>query len=324
MSNLPQTVEDWDKLPQVVKDIDKIIYDDRWMFGIVWGKQRAGKSNLCLKLAYQVYKDWDDVLGCVVFQLMDALIYLNEGRPKRVPTKNGLHNRVPLIIWDDAGAHGNKANNKDSPVFHVAKGLWDTLGTRGACILANMPRPNELTQQLTEKITHELYVESPGVAKYDIVEWGQDFRGWQANLRKDWVQRFSFSQVPTDVYKQYSEMRDALVDELYTVIQDMMANSQTEAVIKRLDETDAQLLRLIEGRGSISQQWFYDNPEYNKLRERISGNKGRGLILTSRGPTKHYQYELTPFGRHVLGAINDLNTTTKEKKLELRRALDDT
>lgn len=62
-----------------------------------------------MDLAFNVYKDWDQVLAAFVYNLMGLLYKMEHGIPCRIVTRNGLHDRVPILMPDDLGAHGNKA-----------------------------------------------------------------------------------------------------------------------------------------------------------------------------------------------------------------------
>lgn len=313
--------ESYDQKPQVIKDIHYAIDEDEWMFGVIWGKPRTGKSNLSLKLGYEVYQEWDKVLGCVVFNLAGLLHNMHEGLPQRILTKNGKHNRVPYMIGDDWGANFNKARTQHEQAYDLLKGAWDTYGTKLAVIMVNMNRPDELTRQLTEKYTHEIYVPIRGVAKYDQIHWQPNYYGWDTRQSKTWIEEFKFGKVPEDIYREYDESRMALCDETYQLIQDAIANTETEKVIKRSDETDIELLETISLRGTVERSWFF-KPENERIHERINRNKARGLIVSIRksGTKSSYYYELTELGRTVLETITLSSTSPKDLKQQLRGA----
>jgi hypothetical protein len=129
-------------------------------------------------MSYWVYRDWDLVLNSVCFDLATLLHKIKRGEPKRFPTYNKLHDRVPFLILDDAGANLNKARTQFERSMDWFKGGFDTLGTRRGVLCANMVSPNSLTSQLTNKYNHEIYVHSRGKAKYDKVHQQQDYRSW--------------------------------------------------------------------------------------------------------------------------------------------------
>ena len=106
----------------LVKDIWETILEDGWMWIVVWGQPRTGKSTVALKVAYEIYKDWDQALGCVVYNLSQLLYKMKNGEPCRIMTRNKFHNRVPLIIGDDFGAQCNKAKTQHEQAWDIFKG----------------------------------------------------------------------------------------------------------------------------------------------------------------------------------------------------------
>jgi hypothetical protein len=270
-----------------------------------------------MDIAYNIYKDWDQVLGCFVFQLAGLLHNMHDGNPCRILTRNKLHNRVPLLIGDDWGANSNKAKTQHEKAWDLVKGAWDTYGTRLGVFLANMNQPDEITLQLCNKYTHEIYIASRGVAKYDKIDWEQNYKGWQPRHDKDWQQTFKFPSVPEDIYKQYDEMRMALCDELDVLIQDAIAETETEKVIKRATPRDIELLETLNLKGMISKDWF-SSPDRVELKEALKKAKARGLVTTVRKGT-NYWYDLTTFGTQVLDTIIKENTDPSDLKREIKR-----
>jgi len=211
---------------KLLRDIQHAIKDDDWMWIVVWGKPRTGKTTIQLKTAFDVYQDWDKVLQSIVFNLNGILYKMKKGEPCKIRTDNGLHDRVPILLPDDFGAQCNKAKTQHEPAWDIFKGAFDTLGTKVAVIMASMGNPSGATQQLQEKYTHEVYVESRGHAKYDVVQWQQNFNGWQARQDKTWLCSFPFEPAPMDVYKEYDAMRLDLVDELIQQIDDAQIENE--------------------------------------------------------------------------------------------------
>lgn len=302
---------------KVIEDIWDAILGDAWMYGITWGQPRTGKSNLDMCIGYNVYKDWDQVLGCIVFQLVGLLHNMKEGLPCRILTRNMLHNRVPYLIGDDWGANFNKAKTQHEKAMDLVKGAWDTYGTKLSVFMANMNQPDEITLQLCNKYTHEIYVPKKGEAKYDRIDWQQNFGGWQPRHSKDWLQTFMFPAVPMDVYKEYDEMRMALCDELDILIQDAIAETETEKVIKRSQPIDIELLETLAINGPLSKDWFLSE-EHLKLKERLKQAKARGLVVIQRKSTNYY-YDISTFGQDVLDTIKNMNSDPTELKNIIRK-----
>ena len=303
--------------PEVIKNIWEAIHNDKWMYAISWGQPRTGKTTCDMGLAFNVYKDWDLVLNCFVFQLVGLLCKMDTGKPCRIWEDKLLHNRVPFLIGDDWGANGNKAKTQHEKAWDLVKGAWDTYGTKLACFFANMNLPDEITLQLCNKYTDEIYIEERGKAKYDHICWEQNYGGWAPRHNKDWRQTFYFPEVPQDIYKQYDEMRMALVDELNVLVQDAIAETEVDKIIKRSTPKDMELLETINLRGPISKDWL-NNPDRAELKEAAKKARARGVLLAEPRGT-NYWYDLTQLGLDVLDAVTKLNSDPNDLKRELRK-----
>jgi len=312
------------ELSTIEKDVHKAIYYNKWMFCPTWGPPGTGKTNFCMQVAQKHYHDWDLVLGCFFFQLGGLIHNLSTGTPIRVETRTLIkQSRVPVLIGDDWGAHGNKASTRTNPAFDILKGAWDTLRTKVGCIFITMNQTGAITQQIAAKYTHELQITDEldgniGYAKYQKVSWLPDYRGYNTRIRKTLTSHFEFdvTKVPADVYREYDERRRALVDEQFVLMQDAIANTLTADVLRRIDNIDMELLELVQKHTKesigISRKYFY-KPENQALYERINGACARGLILSVRKKdlvcnkdTQSYYYVITPFGEDVIEAYNTL------------------
>jgi len=293
--------------PRLIKDIWDAILNDDWMWIVVWGKPRTGKSTVQMQAGFAVLHDWDQVLQAFVYNLAGILYKMDNGIPCRIMTRNKLHNRIPIMLADDFGAQGNKAKTQHEPAWDLFKGTFDTLGTKMAVLMASMGTPTAMTQQIQEKYTHEVYVETKGVAKYDKVDWQQNYGGWQPKQNKDWIETFDFYKVPDDVYKEYDGMRMSLVDELEQLIKDCMAESETLSIIKRMKEIDFDYLEILRTRGSVSWDWMHlaENARYQNSLMRC---KSHSLALADRRQS-HYWYAITDLGIEVL----DTYLTSKQE-----------
>jgi hypothetical protein len=286
--------------PRIVHDMWDAILGDSWMNIVIWGKPRTGKTTCQMKLAFAVLNDWDLVLQSFVYNLCDILVHIKKGVPIRYLTKNGLHNRVPFILPDDWGAHGNKAKTQHEPAMDIFKGAMDVYGTKVSIFMSSMGNPNALTQQLQEKYTHEIFVPEKGLAKYDAIDWQQNFAGWQPRRKKAWQDTFTFDEVPISIYKKYDENRMALVDEMDQLIEDAMVDSESYRLLKRLDKLDIELLTKLRDDGMIHKDWF-KKKENQKFGEILKRCKARSLIIPLVKPgTEQYYYDATDFGLEVL------------------------
>ncbi len=293
------------KKPNVlIRDIHNAIDNDEYMWIVVWGPPRTGKSMLCLLVAYWIYRDWDKVLNSVVFNLNQLLYKMKHGIPELWPTKNKLHDRIPILIWDDFATHSGKAKTQHSVAWDYFKGSFDALGTKLSVLIANMVLPTSPTQQLTEKYSHEIWIPFKGRAKYDKVRQQQDYRGFKIRSNKQWLTIFDFDPIPFEVFKQYDEMRCSLADEALIAIEDIMATTEVESITKRMQAMDTQLLMLIEDKGPIYSKIISDElgEEGKKALTRM---KARGLISPIKVGEHYYRYDMTDLGLSVLHELTE-------------------
>ena len=175
-----------------------------------------------------------------------------------------------------------------------------------AVFLSSMGNPNALTQQLQEKYTHEIYVQSKGQAKYDVIDWQQNFGGWQPRRKKTWHDSFDFGLTPMDVYKQYDEHRLVLVDHLNQLIKDAMVDSEAYRMLRRLDDKDITFLSDLREKGMVTRD-YVTSKKWNDIAKRCSA---RSLIIPTKkvGKTTQY-YDLTDFGIEILRLVEAKETT---------------
>lgn len=301
-----------DEKPRLIRDVWDAILEDDWMWIACWGKPRTGKSTVQMQTAFQVYHDWDQVLQSFVYNLAGILYKMDNGIPCRIMTRNKFHNRVPILLADDFGAQGNKAKTQHEIGWDYFKSTFDTLATKVSVVMASMGMPDALTQQLAARYTAEVYVEKKGVAKYDRVDWQQNFAGWQPKQKKDWIETFDFYEVPHDVYVEYDSMRMGLVDELEQLIKDSVAESQVLSTIRRMLPIDFEFVELLRQHGGVSNDWM-NLDENKKYKDALMRCKARGLAVPLRRKL-HYHYDITDLGLEVLKTYQTLQTETKQEQ----------
>jgi hypothetical protein len=294
------------KEPQIVKDFWNIINYDQYAWIPVWGKGRCGKTTLAMLLMFKIYHDWDMVLNAIVFNLNQLLYKMQKGEPKLFPTLTKLvHMRVPVLLIDDFAAQCGKAKTQHEKVWDLFKGSFDTLGTRIGVLLATMIEPTSPTEQLLLKYTHEIKVDRVNskkrVYKYDTCERQQDFKGWKHRQKKSWIEEQEFDRVPLDVYKQYDEMRQSLVDEVFVSMQDQMSEDTVGDLMKKIEPVDVQLLRLIKQLGPIHHHKLSDEFGENGKKALVRC-KARGLIVPKRKSKAYYVYDITDLALNLLKA----------------------
>jgi hypothetical protein len=284
---------------QLFKDIHSAIYDDSYLWMVIHGPPRSSKTTLALLAAYAIYEDWDKVLEATVFTLPGLIHRIKNGKPERWPTTNGLHNRVPVIIYDDFGVHSNKADTQRSSAFDVFKGAFDALGTELGVLLATMVSASSATQQLQDKYNAEVTVSTKGKYKYDKVEWLQDYRGFKPRMKKIWIEDGTFEAIPERVYKEYDVMRHELVQEAFVRIEDALSFDLLENTLKMVKPADIELLKLIDKQGPIKYDVAKEQlgDEYKLTFTRC---KARNLVIPTCMGGTYYKIDISSLGKDVL------------------------
>jgi len=256
---------------------------------------------------YKIYQNWEDVLSAIVFNLNGFIYKLRKGEPRLFPTTTKpTHYRVPILLIDDFASGCGKAKTQHEKSWDIVKGSWDVLGTRVGVILATMVEPTSPTNQLLLKYTHEIMVtrlkDKTRIYKYDTCKRQQDFAGWKARQKKDWVEEQEFGEVPIKWYKRYDEMRMSLVDQVFVSITDTMVDDTLGATLKRMTPMDHRLLSTIYKQGPLSSHALKKALGAEGLQACVRC-KARGLVLSKRARTKtYYVHDLTDFGLEALKA----------------------
>ena len=294
---------------QLFEDVWRTVYDDKYMWLVVWGQARTAKTTMAGWILYSLYKDWNKVLDAFVYSLSQLLYKMKNGLPERWPTLNKLHMRVPALNWDDFGAHSNKAATQYDPAWDHFKGGFDVLGTKIAVLIATMVDPNEPTFQLSCKYTHEIEILQRGVYKYDRVEWKQDFRGWKPHIRKINIETNTFDAWPDWVYAKYDHTRQSLVDEVFQRIEDAQIEGHLDFTLKLMQPIDFKILDMIRQRGPLYYDLIHQlGIEGKKALIRL---KARQLIVTLINEKGTSHYDLTPLGLSIIQA-RDLNQLVQQ------------
>jgi len=314
----PTTPKKVNSIRTILKDIHEAIYGDGWMFICIWGKPGSGKTNLAMQLAQAHYKDYDKTLGCIVFQINQFIHNLKYQLPCSEETTTVIkHRRVPVTIWDDIGAHGNKASKRDDKEFDIFKGAIDTLRTKAAVVIITCNHPSALTEQIRSKITHEIVLQGKvenfiGKAKYDVARWLPDYYGHRSIIRKSYRSKFKFDvrKVPVEKYTEYNALRENLVDELFQSMLDKAEETSLNRIVSKMTEEDFELLHYIfiarqKGDLGIPRKRFYDT--YKEYQPNLLKATTRSLVVSVRKQgTDQYYYQLTDFGIMAFNAYDKL------------------
>ena len=296
---------------ELFKLIRDAVDNDGYLWIVVHGPPRSSKSTLALWASYYIYRDWDKVLKSVVFNLSGVMQRIKSGTPERWPSLNGLHSRVPIIVWDDYGVHSNKADTQHSSAFDIFKGAFDCLGTEIGVLLATAVDAGEATQQLQNKYNVEVIVPQKGNYKFDVCDWNQDFHGFRNKMTKHWKQMGVFPPLPMEIYKEYDGMRRELTSEAFVRITDALSEDFLDQTLRMIKEADVKMLRLVDNLGPS---------KYDKLKEELGEDyklaftrcKARSLIDSTRVAPNQYRLDLTSLGKDVLDALDKNTSKTKQ------------
>ena len=181
------------------------------------GPQGSGKTTYAMLVAYEVYKDWDKVLGHLHFDPREALGQLRRALETR--------ERIPLLIFDDAGMHLSKymiSTGREG--FNLAvklNALINLARTLTAGIIYTSP-DMDILKELRKKAWIVAEPTAPhGVDKPDRL--AKIYRKRIAPSGKVYVHKLGYDQyrldaIPQDVREKYEEKRRKamapLLDEL--------------------------------------------------------------------------------------------------------------
>lgn len=299
---------------QLFKDIRNAIYDDGYIFGTIHGPPRCSKSTIGLWSGYSVYEDWDKVLGATVFNLPSVVQRMEDGKPERWPTSNGLHDRVPFLLWDDFSVGGgDKAESQHSFAWDIFKGSFDCLGTSIGVLMLTMVDAGAATQQLQGKYNLEVFVNSKGKFKYDKVIWKQDYSGFRTIMKKDWIENGEFDPIPMNIYKEYDEMRKDLNRQAFIRLKDALSMDTVDMMLKILKPADIMLLRLIENKGPVKYDTAKDSLG-EQYKDTLTRCKARSLVIPTNLGNNNYKIDLSSIGLDVLAALTKNGNSKKEVK----------
>ena len=290
---------------QLFKDIRNAIYDDGYIFGIIHGPPRCSKSTLGLHCGYSVYEDWPKTLGATVFNLASVIQRMKDGKPEKWPTSNGLHERVPYVLWDDFAVNGgNKAVSQHSLAWDEFKAAFDVLGTKIGVLMLTAVDAGSATQQLQGKYNLEVFLTTKGKYKYDKVHWKQDYTGFRVMMKKECIEYGQFEPLPMAIYKEYDELRKDLTDQAFVRLEDAMANDTLDQLMKLLKPSDIKLIRLIDNLGPINYNTAKDNlgDDYKLTLTRC---KARSIIIPTNLGNNNYKLDLSSIGRDIIAVLDE-------------------
>lgn len=174
----------------------------------VWGEQGSGKSNRILQQGYWVYKDWDLVLKNIIFKPSSFV-----QRLKSIP----MGRRVPWLGWDDVGVHfTSNAFRTNIQEYESVDGAWASIRVKCSVISLTIPNISRLARNIKDNVSHEVYLGRNQMELVERIVRLPSFTSLESELFKVLIegpQPFKLFDVPTDVFKEYWEMRLELTEE---------------------------------------------------------------------------------------------------------------
>jgi hypothetical protein len=287
---------------ELFKYIRNAVFDDSYIFGTIHGPPRSSKSTIGLWAGQSVYENWDKTLQATVFNLSSVIQRMEDGKPEKWPTSNGMHSRVPFLLWDDFAVTANKAETQHSTAFDTFKGCFDVLGTSIGVLMLTMVDAGSATQQLQGKYNIEVFVTSKGKYKFDTVVWKQDYKGFNTIMKKHCVEFGEFAPIPPEIYKQYDAMRQDLNKQAFIRLKDAMALDTVDMLVKILQPDDIQLLSLIRQKGPVKYNIAKDTLG-EKYQDTLTRCKARSLVIPTNIGSNHYRLDLSSIGIDVLKSL---------------------
>ena len=169
----------------------------------VIGPQGCGKTTYAMLVAYEIYRDWDKVLHYVVFDPLEIMDEIEQSLEK--------NQRIPLIVFDDAGVHLSKYLFHTSEGFKLAiamNALFNLMRTVCAGVIFTSPDMDTLKEirkkawiVATPKYTNDFYVRKAALYRKRIMPSGMVY---VYKLGEDF---FRLDSIPEWVRAEYEEKR---------------------------------------------------------------------------------------------------------------------
>ena len=178
----------------------------------LWGIQGSGKSNRLLCHGYWVYGDWDKVLANIMFKME------GEDRGFIQALKNiPFGQRKPWLGIDDVTVHYTSSTWKtDIRKYEAVDAAWAAIRTKVNVISLSSPLIDRLAKNIKDNVTLEVFI---GRNQVELVERFVRLPGLNQvesnffKLQVEPLHKFNIYDVPTDVFREYWDLRLTLADE---------------------------------------------------------------------------------------------------------------
>ncbi|RLG76816.1 MAG: hypothetical protein DRO12_03780 [Thermoprotei archaeon] len=174
----------------------------------IWGIQGSGKSSYMLQMGYWIYKDWDKVLSSLVFKPNDFV-----KRLKSIP----VNRRTPCLLWDDIGVHYPSSTFKtDIKQYEAIDSAWAAVRTKCNIIIMTIPLIDRLAKNIKDNVTFEVFLGRNQKVMIRRLFHLPGLNRMESNFFKILLEKpykINLYDVPTDVFKEYWELRLRLTEE---------------------------------------------------------------------------------------------------------------
>ena len=192
----------------------------------IWGIQGSCKSNRTLCHGYWVYDDWDEVLKHIVFKPSGDPEFAFVDRLKKI--EHGK--RIPWLGWDDITVHFPSVSWRTQiEQYEAVDSAWAAIRTKVNVISLNNPLIDRLPKNVKDNITMEVFLGRNQVELVERIVRLPGLKMMESNFFKIQVEplhKFDMYDVPTDVFKEYWEMRLTLADEAMQKLGDVYSKGE--------------------------------------------------------------------------------------------------
>ncbi len=174
---------------------------------VIYGGQRVGKSSYALRVMFDIYRNWDDVLKYTFFKIEDLIQAL------RRAIKDDYV--IPVIMLDDAAIGGSNQlyfTNKNLTMYLSA--LTDVMGTAVKGVLLTTPNPESLLKTLRGYEFYRIKITKAN-SGYDRIATGYRtvlLPSGTRNVAKEFKDTFN-ALIDDDAYSRYIKMRKGYMTE---------------------------------------------------------------------------------------------------------------
>jgi len=178
-------------------------------------KRGVGKSVYALRILMDIYKttDWNELRKYIVFmpqdflRILDIIVNRDKENPYEILAKE---ERLPLLVWDDAGFWLNRQRWMNKFVIAVRENM-NVIRTAISCIIFTAPTWSELARGIRDHVDIVVTIKrnnkESSIAKgYKVIQGIFD----EFKRETIFVDYFRI-YLPDEIYKPYDQMRKSYV-----------------------------------------------------------------------------------------------------------------